>query len=135
MLPPGLCRQAFDPQVTGLPCRDGGFLTWAAKPSVRESPTPANISLHLFASNPSQRHLCTGRLLRSWWLRSCRAESSTRRHLLGRSAGSYGSKKNCGRDCSNQGEHWGCVLYGAMWRGHSCPRNADRTTNAMGTTN
>jgi hypothetical protein len=38
MLPPGLCKQ-----VKSLLCRDGGFLTWAAKPSVRESPDPANI--------------------------------------------------------------------------------------------
>jgi len=36
MLPPGLSTQ-----VTSLRCRDGGFLTWAAKPSVRESPNPA----------------------------------------------------------------------------------------------
>ena len=37
MLPPGLYRQA-----TSLLCHDGGFLTWAAKPSMRESPDPAN---------------------------------------------------------------------------------------------
>ena len=37
MLPLGLYRQA-----TSLLCRDGGFLTWAAKPSMRESPDPAN---------------------------------------------------------------------------------------------
>ena len=38
MLPPGLNRQA-----TRLLCCYGGFLTWAAKPSVRESPDPANL--------------------------------------------------------------------------------------------
>jgi hypothetical protein len=36
MLPPGLYRQA-----TSLLCHDGGFLTWAAKPSMRKSPDPA----------------------------------------------------------------------------------------------
>jgi len=37
MLPPGLGVQA-----TRLRFRFGGFLTWAAKPSVRESPDPAS---------------------------------------------------------------------------------------------
>jgi hypothetical protein len=36
MLPPGLSAKA-----TSLRLRFGGFLTWAAKPSVRESPDPA----------------------------------------------------------------------------------------------
>jgi len=36
MLPPGLSAK-----VTSLRLRFGGFLTWAAKPSVRESPDPA----------------------------------------------------------------------------------------------
>jgi hypothetical protein len=43
MLPPGWNRQ-----VTSLCCRNGGFLTWAAKPSMRKSPDPAeNIESNL----------------------------------------------------------------------------------------
>src|SRR5258708_13577270 len=50
------CRRGWCRQVTSLRCRDGGFLTWAAKPSVRESPDPAiNVG-----SNSGQRHLCAG---------------------------------------------------------------------------
>jgi|GEM_PF-7005875 len=41
MLPPGLCTQVLT-HKSSLRCCDGGFLTWAAKPSVRESPDPAN---------------------------------------------------------------------------------------------
>jgi hypothetical protein len=37
MLPLGSNRQ-----VTSLFCRDGGFLNWAAKSSMRKSPDPAN---------------------------------------------------------------------------------------------
>jgi len=56
MLPPGLSAQA-----TSLRLRIGGFLTWAAKPSVRESPDPAiNIEVILTRSPP------TGRLLAPW---------------------------------------------------------------------
>jgi hypothetical protein len=43
ILPPGFEQTRFDPEVS-LFCRDGGFLTWAAKPSVRKSPNPAMIS-------------------------------------------------------------------------------------------
>src|ERR1700693_2508978 len=50
MLPPGLCRQ-----VTSLSCRDGGFLTWAAKPSVRESPDPARILESIRPASPLRR--------------------------------------------------------------------------------
>jgi hypothetical protein len=69
MLPPGLCAQVLT-HKSSLRCRDGGFLTWAAKPSVRESPDPAN-DVALFLAS----HL--------YWpfyplqiLRSRRAESS-----------------------------------------------------------
>src|SRR5262245_58717423 len=40
-----------------LRIRDGGSLTWAAKPSVRESPDPAEIS-----NVDGQNHLCSGRI-------------------------------------------------------------------------
>jgi len=56
MLPPGLCTQVLT-HKSSLRCCDGGFLTWAAKPSVRESPDPAN-DVALFLTS----HLCTGRL-------------------------------------------------------------------------
>ena len=52
MLPPGWNRQ-----VTSLCCRDGGFLTWAAKPSVRESPNPAiNVGINSALRHPCTRH-------------------------------------------------------------------------------
>jgi hypothetical protein len=61
MLPPGLCRKSradkSSRQVASFCCRDGGFLTWAAKPSVRESPGPAiNIEANLasFTSAPAR---------------------------------------------------------------------------------
>jgi hypothetical protein len=41
-----------------LAAATGGFLTWAAKPSVRESPNPTIISNQF-----GQRHLCAGLLL------------------------------------------------------------------------
>jgi hypothetical protein len=56
MLPPGLSAKA-----TSLRLRFGGFLTWAAKPSVRESPDPA---IHI-EFIPTRSPL-TGRLLAPW---------------------------------------------------------------------
>jgi len=47
----GVCRQ-----VTSLFCRDGGFLTWAAKPSVGRSPEPRKISGTVSSSRLVARH-------------------------------------------------------------------------------
>src|SRR5580700_2133753 len=42
------CRRGWCRKATSLCCRDGVFLTWAAKPSVRKSPDPAiNLESHL----------------------------------------------------------------------------------------
>src|SRR6266571_1984256 len=54
MLPLGLNRQA-----TSLLCRYGGFLTWAAKPSVRESPDPAKYLDQFWPASPLRRPLFT----------------------------------------------------------------------------
>src|ERR1035438_9639355 len=50
-------RRGCATQVKSLRCRDGGFLTWAAKPSVRESPNPAEKIFSI-----GQGHLCPDRL-------------------------------------------------------------------------
>ena len=47
MLPPGFERESHEP-----PRRHGGFLTWAAKPRVRESPAPLDVT-----DEPCQSHL------------------------------------------------------------------------------
>src|SRR5271157_322315 len=62
MLAPGLSTQA-----ASLCCRDGGFLTWAAKPSVRESPNPAKLKLRVEPGqsystghvSPAAQYACT----------------------------------------------------------------------------
>src|SRR5579864_1823742 len=64
-------RRGCASQATSLRCREGGFLTWAAKPSVRESPNPAKILLLIL----SQHHLCAGSRL-FYSLRSYCAQSS-----------------------------------------------------------
>jgi len=83
-------RTSFDPQVS-LCCRDGGFLTWAAKPSVRESPDPAN-DVALFLTS----HLCTGRLPTPDTTQSPRwkfPDRGLRSHFFGRCMLLSGSKK------------------------------------------
>ena len=87
MLPLGLCRQ-----VTSLLCRDGGFLTWAAKPSVRESPDPAKCRNQLWPPLPLRRPLIQLGRLR---IRPCRSSVWDRDLvvLLGRCAYLSDSKK------------------------------------------
>src|ERR1700730_3676483 len=103
MLRPGLCRQ-----VTSLLCCVGGFLTWAAKPSARESPDPAKCrnqnltSLHLFCRSVSYRCRLRVRPCRSSIWSRCHRTSLDGGHLL-RIA------RNPANSLSAK-EHWACVL-------------------------
>jgi hypothetical protein len=91
----------------------GGFLTWAAKPSVRESPNPARICV----KQCCQLHLCVGCL--HPLLRSCSTESSTVRiprfrtlpiaHLMDDECAFPVARKRCAR-ILNGAEQLRCVL-------------------------
>src|SRR5579859_289239 len=100
-------RRGCASQVKSLRCRDGGFLTWAAKPSVRESPNPAKI----FGSKLARHFLRWPfpTLIVTHSPRSKFPECGVRLHFLGRSAQASGSK-NLPRTWTPGAEHRQCVL-------------------------
>ena len=131
---------------------DGGFLTWAAKPSVSKSPTPPKIPVNFLPESPLPRPS------NSLWLKYAIADLKVPScdfilRMIGRCEPSLGSKKGfveassfLGMDrfrtvdvclCSAICGYFNSLLMKMsggllVWRGHSCPRTARSARNVPG---